>query len=423
MPNLRGFANLTHALANPNYGIYTAGNAVSLIGTWMQRLAVGWLTWKLTESGAWLGAMSFADLAPTVLIGPLAGAAADRLDRLTVTKISQALAMLQSILLFALVAVDAITIEMLLGLTLFLGIVTAFNQPARLALIPSLVRREDLSAAVAINSVVFNSARFIGPAVAGLLIKAGGIPLVFAGNALSFIAFLAALYTVRLAPAAPVASQRRSVWRDIGEGMTYAARHPGIGPLLLMLAVASICVRPFVELLPGFASEVFHRDAGGLAILTSSIGVGAVVGGLWLGQLQDGRSLVTIALGSSLVVTVLMAIFVATDWFWLAIVCMVLAGTGLVASGVATQTLLQLSVDQAMRGRVLSLYGLIFRGGPAIGAVIMGTASESVGLRWPLAAGALIAAGGWWLTWRRRHDIEAALQPPEATPILQPGSA
>ena len=164
----------------------------------MQRIAVGWLTWRLTGSGAWLGAMAFADLFPTVIIGPVAGAAADRWDRLRVTKISQALAMAQSIVLFLLTVSGHITIELLLVLTAALGVITGFNQPARLALIPSLVQREDLAAAVAINSIIFNSARFIGPAVAGLMIVANGISAAFAANAVSFVFFLRGLSHIQL---------------------------------------------------------------------------------------------------------------------------------------------------------------------------------------------------------------------------------
>ena len=182
---LAGFGRIARALRNPHYGRYAAGNSISLVGTWMQRVAVGWLTWQLTESGAWLGAVAFADLFPTVLIAPLAGAAADRWDRLTTLKLGQALLAVQAAVLFGLTASGLITIWSLLGLSLFLGVVAAFNQPARLALVSSLVARQDLPAAVAINAIIFNSARLIGPAVAGLIIVGVGIAAVFAVNAVS----------------------------------------------------------------------------------------------------------------------------------------------------------------------------------------------------------------------------------------------
>jgi predicted MFS family arabinose efflux permease len=407
-----GFGGIARALRNPNYGLYTAGNAASLIGTWMQRIAVGWLTWQLTGSGAWLGAMAFADLFPTVIIGPIAGAAADRWDRLRVTKISQALAMAQSVVLFLLTFSGLITIELLLMLTAALGVISGFNQPARLALIPSLVRREDLAAAVAINSIIFNSARFIGPAVAGLMIVAGGISAAFAANAVSFIFFLAALSRIHLEPKPDVMpAERRSLLGDVADGVRYAAGHPGIAPLLLLLTIVCICVRPVVELLPGFAATVFASGADGLAILTSTIGAGAVLGGLWLARRSsDPAGLTTIALGNTLVLAFSLLAFVASDRWWIALPALAALGACMVITGVGTQTLLQLSVEGAMRGRVLSLYGIIFRGGPAVGALIMGIASEHAGLRLPLAVGSLLAMLAWLWTWSARARITRALE-------------
>lgn len=407
-----GFGGIARALRNPNYGLYTAGNAASLIGTWMQRIAVGWLTWQLTGSGAWLGAMAFADLFPTVIIGPIAGAAADRWDRLRVTKISQALAMAQSIVLFLLTFSGLITIELLLILTAALGVIAGFNQPARLALIPSLVRREDLAAAVAINSIIFNSARFIGPAVAGLMIVAGGISAAFAANAVSFIFFLLALSRIHLEPRPDaVRVERRSLLGDVADGMRYAANHPGIAPLLLLLTIVCICVRPVVELLPGFAATVFASGADGLAILTSTIGAGAVLGGLWLARRSsDPAGLTTIALGNTLVLALSLLAFVASDRWWIALPALAALGACMVITGVGTQTLLQLSVEGAMRGRVLSLYGIIFRGGPAVGALIMGIASEHAGLRLPMAVGSLLAMLAWLWTWCARARITRALE-------------
>jgi predicted MFS family arabinose efflux permease len=381
----------------------------------MQRIAVGWLTWQLTGSGAWLGAMAFADLFPTVIIGPVAGAAADRWDRLSVTKISQALAMAQSIVLFLLTVSGYITIELLLVLTAALGVIAGFNQPARLALIPSLVRREDLAAAVAINSIIFNSARFIGPEVAGLMIVSGGISAAFAANAVSFVFFLVALSRIHLETRpdnSPVA--RGSLLGDVAAGIRYAAHHPGIAPLLLLLTIVCICVRPVVELLPGFAAAVFASGADGLAVLTSTVGAGAVLGGLWLARRSsDPAGLTTIALGNTLVLALALLAFVASDRWWIALPALAVLGACMVITGVGTQTLLQLSVAGSMRGRVLSLYGIIFRGGPAVGALIMGVASERAGLRLPLAIGAVLAIFAWLWTWSARGRITGALEATE----------
>ncbi|MGF1610464.1 MAG: MFS transporter [Kiloniellales bacterium] len=423
MIGVSGFPRILRALSNPNYGIYTAGSSVSLIGSWMQRVAVGWLTWQLTESGFWLGVMAFADLFPTVVVGPLAGALADRWDRLRVIKIGQALAMVQSLLLFGFTVNGLMTVELLLVLTLALGIIAAVNQPARLALIPELVPAQDLPAAIAINSIIFNSARFVGPLVAGLMIVGFGVEGAFAANALTFVLFQIALARVRLTrPAAAVAAPQGGLMGggllgEVGAGLGYAARHAGIAPLLLLLVVLCLCTRPFVELLPGFAADVFGAGAGGLALLTATVGIGATAGGLWLAQRDGQGGLTLVALSSTLALGLALLLFVATDSLYVAVPALAVAGFCMVVNGVGTQILLQLAVESAMRGRVMSLYGLIFRGGPAVGALIMGAASEAVGLRWPLAVGVLLAlaATGW--IWTRRRRMTEALEGGKAAPL------
>ena len=417
MTSVAGFGPIVRALKNPDYGRYTAGNAVSLVGTWMQRVAVGWLTWQITESGAWLGAMAFAELFPTVVIAPLAGAAADRWDRLRTFKLCQWLLLAQALALFALTATGAITIRLLLGLTLVLGVVAAFTQPNRLALVPSLVARADLPAALAINSIIFNSARFLGPALAGIVIVGGSIALAFALNAASFVWFLLLLRRIHSkTSAAGPSTMRGGLFAEIGEGLRYVLGHPGIGPLLLLLFAFALGARPFVELLPGFAGAVFGAGAEGLALMTSTVGLGAIVGGLWLAGRGHQRGLALIALSAPAVLALALLLFVASDRLWLAVPALFLAGGAMVTGGVGAQTLLQLAVDGALRGRVMAFYGLIFRGGPALGALAMGTASEAAGLRLPLAAGVLLACLAWIAVWRRRRRGSAALEVPQAGP-------
>lgn len=415
MSTRSGFGAIRQALRNPNYGIYTAGNAASLIGTWMQRVAIGWLTWELTGSGAWLGAMAFADLFPTVIVGPLGGVMADRLDRMRVMRISQFLSLLQALALFALTATGTITVELLFALTLFLGIVSGVNQPVRLALVPALVRREDLAPAVAINSIIFNGARFVGPAAAGALIAAGGVSLAFAANAASYVLFMIALWHIRLpAPPEAPARTRNGVLQDIGDGIRYVGAHPGLGPMMMLLIASCVFVRPVIELLPGFASEVFGAGATGLALLTSTIGAGAIVGGLWLAGRGDWHGLTRLVLGNTALLSLSILLFIATDSLWVAVPALLVGGTCMVVIGVGMQTLIQLSVAGNMRGRVLSLYGLIFRGGPALGALMMGTVSDLVGLRWPLAVGSALALAAWVAAWARRTRMQTALEIPQA---------
>jgi MFS family permease len=403
---------IARALGNPNFRIYTAGHSVSLIGSWMQRIAVGWLAWELTESGAWLGGLAFANLIPSVFIGPIAGAIADRTNRLRIVTVAQSLAMAQAFALFGLTASGLIGIESLLGLVLFQGCVQGFNQPSNKALIASLVPRDDLPNAVAINSIIVNLARFIGPAVAAVLIVASGVAAAFAVNALSFLAFLVALARIRLDPEETFVSRagKGTLTEQIIEGVRYAAGHPGIGPILLLYLAYAACARPLIELLPGFAAEVFDRGAGALAMLTSALGVGAVAAGLVLAQRGDVRGLTRTTLLSVLGLAFAIVAFVASDNFHAAIAAITVVGFCMVSIGVGSQTLVQLSVAPSMRGRVLGLHGILFRGGAGLGALLIGLGSEWVGLRWSFAGAMAVLLMAWLWALRRRAPIAVSLE-------------
>lgn len=402
MKTYAGPSNIIRALRNRNFALYTAGSVFSLIGTWMQRVVTGWLTWELTGSGAWLGLIAFADLFPTVIVGLLAGAYADRWDRLRVTKVSQALAMLQAVALFILTAAGLITIKLLFALTLFLGVVAAFNQPARLALVPALVPRSDLTAAVAVNSVVFNLARFIGPAIAGIIIATAGISTAYAANALTFVGFLIALSFVHLSESEQASGATGRLWTDLVAGLRYTTSHFVIATVLILLIAGNVGARPLIELLPGFAAKVFQGDATVLALFTSSVGGGAIIASLWLGGHPGGGGLVRILMASLMLSALAGALFAMTDSLWFAVPLLIAIGFGMASTGVAAQTLIQLSVDSSMRGRVLGIYGLLFRGGPAVGALLMGWASDYVGLQLPIFIGAALVLAVW--LWARRRQ-------------------
>jgi predicted MFS family arabinose efflux permease len=400
-----GFGNIARAFASRNYRLFAAGNAISLIGTWLQRVAVGWLAWQLTHSGTWLGLVAFADLFPTVVLSPWAGALADQRDRVRIIRVSQIVAMTQATLLALLTGFGIITIWSLFALAVLLGSANAVNQPARLALIPSLVERINLPSAVAINSIIFNGARFIGPALAGIVIAEGSIALAFAINAATYIAFLLAL-----AGLDGVREDRhhadRKFFAAMIEGYVYAARHPGIGAMLLLMAITSLGTRGFIELLPGFADNVFGRGPQALAWMTATVGLGAVLGGLWMGRRPAIAGLTSVVFANTLLMTAALLGFAATAQFWIALPCLAIAGFGLVVSGIGAQTLVQSAVATAVRGRVMALYGMIFRGGPALGALVMGVASEHIGLRAPVAAGAILCAL-YWLWARPQQPLVA----------------
>jgi predicted MFS family arabinose efflux permease len=417
----RGLGNVVLAFAHRNYRIYAGGNAVSLIGIWMQRVAVGWLAWTLTHSGTWLGVMSMAEFFPVVFLSPLAGALADRRDRVGIIRVTQIAGSIEASLLAVLVYTGTITIELLLVLTLLLGVFNAMAQPSRLALIPTLVDRAALPSALAINAIIFNSARFLGPAVAGIVIARVNVGAAFTVNAATYVAFLIAMTNLRGLPALPVGATQ-SVLKASAEAYVYASRHPGIAPMLLLFTVTTVGTRGFVELFPGFTDSVFGRGPEGLSMLTSTVGLGAIFGALWMLLRPAIAGLTRLVLAHTLVISLAILAFTATDRFILALPCVFLAGTAMTITGIGAQTLLQAAVDIRMRGRIMALYGMIFRAGPAVGAVLMGSLSERFGLRLPLALGALVSCGFWaWSRLKQRRMAETLEADPSVAAARQPG--
>ncbi|EIM25403.1 MFS transporter [Microvirga lotononidis] len=384
-----GWHGVRAALSEANYLNFTIGNVVSLIGTWVQRVALGWLIWELTGSGAWLGAVAFADLFPMVVVTPLAGALADRSDRLRVTRISQALLMVHAGLLTIFSALGLLSPWLILLLALIAGVVTAFNQPFRMALLPGLVARENLISAVAVNSIVFNIARFIGPAIAGLVIAKGSLTLAFVINFGTFAVFSWTLARIRLVSPDQSPSTSRSLLTSVVEGWRYAVAHTGLGVMLLMLTVVSLCVRPILELLPSYAA-MFGSDATGFALMTSVLGLGSLVGATWLSRQADPRAMATMALSNGVLMGAALLVAALAHHKWLGLLALFILGFGMVVSGIANQTVIQLAVPDHLRGRLLALHSMIFRGGPALGALAIGVLSDLTGPRGPLAVGAAL---------------------------------
>jgi MFS family permease len=407
--------------SNRAFSVFTVGNSVSLVGLWVQRLAVGWLTWELTQSGFWLGAVAFADLFPVIVVGPFAGVFADRLNQQRIIIVCRLLTATQAVALSVLVFFGVATIEMVFALTLFGGTVTGVQQPARLAIVSSLVRPEHLGSAVAINSVVFNLARFVGPAIAGVLITSAGTFAAFALAALGHVFAAATFWRVRLAAQEPL--PRHGMMADLAEGARHAFSHAAIGPMLMLAIIGALLARPVFELLPGFADAVFGRGAGGLAVLTSAVGVGAIIAGLWLAQRAGVTGLTAITLGSFAVTGGLSAIFAVTGWFWLGVALMAAAGAAMVINGAGTQTLIQTAVARHMRGRVLGIWGITFRGGPAIGAFVMGWLAEYWGFGPPVALGGILCVVAAVAMYRRRARLAQVLEGGTAGSGRSPGAA
>jgi MFS family permease len=393
------------------YRDYTIGSTISLVGTWVQRVAQGWLVWQLTESPAWLGAVSFSTLGVLMVMSPITGVIADRIDRVRMSRIAQSMMLMQSLILATLVWTGWATPWLVLALAIYLGIGHAFHTSARLSLVPNLVPAELMAPAIAINSVIYQLATFIGPALAGLIIVRFGIAFAFTVNVLTFTIFLVMLTRVKLARREPPAP-RTGFRAAIAEGFRYAAAHPGIRPLLIALLVSTFTVRAVADLLPAFSAQVFERGADGLAWLTSMFGLGAMLGGLWMAQRGRVAGLTRVVIGQMGAVAASLLLFVLTDWFPFALVALAAAGCATLVNSTGTQTLIQSAVAGHMRGRVMSVFNLILQGSPALGALAIGAISEWLGLRWPIAAGAVLCFVAWLWVFPQRRAIAKAMEQP-----------
>ncbi|MFW5678805.1 MAG: MFS transporter [Pseudomonadota bacterium] len=410
----RGIANLAQAFENPDFARFTYGNAVSLVGMWGLRIAVGWLAWELTEQAFWVGLVAFADLFPTLVITPLAGAIADRRSRLAIVRVCQLVSMAIVTALTVLVWQDRLTVELLALLVLANGMVMGFKQPSRMALTRILVRPKDLPTAIAVNAIVFNLARFVGPSLAGALIVTVGVEAVLVFDVLSSAFFLAVIRAIHLDSPPARKGAPKGLGSDVIEGVRYASGHPGIGPIMLLMLVLGINMRAYIELLPAYSALILERGADGLAVLSAGIGVGAMLAGLWMMQRTGLEGLTrVVVLNHTISAASLLAVAYAPS-LPLATAAVVVNGFSLAMAGIGSQTLTQRVVDETMLGRVMSLYGVIFRAGPAAGALAMGALADLSGLRTPFVAGAIISLVACVVVGRRLLGVTATLEEPAA---------
>ncbi|MEE2956396.1 MAG: MFS transporter [Pseudomonadota bacterium] len=426
MKLLSRFNPMTHALGDRNYLIYTVGNICSHFGMWAYRIALQWLTWKLTGSTFWLGAIALADLFPTVVLAPLAGAITERVNRLGMMRFAMAFTTLQATILAFFCLDEFVSIEKVFSLTLVLGLVLAINHPVRLVIVPNMVNRQRLASAVAINSLVFNVARVGGPAIAGGIIALSGeeawvvgVGIVFAFNAVASAIFAVALIIIRLgAHALPRSlAPLKEIPNEIKAGFKYTFSHPGIGVLMFVLFIVGVFGRTYIDLFSGFVDSVFGLGPDALGILVSSVGLGAVMGGFWLAQRGQIKGLTSIVISNILILAVVLIIFASTTKFYIAVGSVFVAGFSMTVAGTGEQTLIQAAVDDYIRGRVISLYGAVSRGCPSLGSLLMGWAGDYVGLRWPVIFGAVICICLWFWTFKRRDDLKEALENPPVSGV------
>lgn len=409
------FDNVSKLCRQPNFAWYLSGETVALVGIWAQKIAIGWLTWELTKSNFWLGAIAFADLFPTVVITPVAGVIADRVNRLNMARLCQALSGLHAFLMAALLYFDLIDIWSLLALTLILGVILAFATAARLAMVPNLIEVQDVPTAIGLNSSIYNMARVIGPMVAAAIISLFGIGATFLVTGFCYVVFVYCMFRIHLLRTES-SSRRGKLFAETADGMRYAARHPAIGPALILLIAAAFGIKPFLELLPGLADGVFGAGVEGFATFAAVAGAGAIISGVWMALRGSSRGTTRIAFGSMLLGVVGMVIVCATQIVWVGLLGTFLVGIAVTLAGTATQIMMQLSVEGDVRGRVMSLYGMVHRGVPALGALVIGVAAEQIGLQAAMFGGAAVTGIVFVLMLRRYASMVAVLEPQDSPP-------
>lgn len=403
-------AAIRSLLAERNYAIFMSCNAFSLIGTWVHRIAIAWLAWELTKSPFWIGVIAAAGFVPIFIVGPIGGVMADRFNQKRQIIASQFLAFLLMLALFVVYELGALNLWLLILFRILLTTLVSIAQPARLVLVPKLVSPQNLTAAVSFGALVFNLARLIGPGVAGILLVGGDFGLAFLLNGFSYLALCAGLFAIKVDTSAPPSRKRkRSVFADIGESFSYIRRHEGIAAMFLLYAVCVIAGRPVSEMIPAFVDGVFDAGLGGVAFVTSAMALGSILGGLWsVRGNADGLTMITVA--ASAAYGLCIAIFAWMPHFYIAVAVLTIASAFSVIHGVSAQTLVQTAVEEGMRGRVLSLWFVLSRGGPALGAFAIGALSEVAGIVALFTLGGALCVLAAGRAWAARTTLLSALE-------------
>ena len=399
------------ALRHRNFQLFFSGQLISLIGTWMQTVAQSWLVYKMTGSGLLLGSVGFASQIPVFLFAPLGGITADRSNRQKVVIATQTASMILALVLAFLTLTHRVTVRDIFVLAALLGVVNAFDIPGRQAFLVDMVGREDLMNAIALNSSMFNGARTVGPAVAGILVARFGEGYCFLANGLSYVAVIIGLLMMRVH--APARASHASPLEHIVEGFQFVSRTAPIRALLLLLGLVSVTGMPYVVLMPIFADRILHRggqelalligshDLGAvrLGILSGAAGVGALLGALTLAVRTGLKGLGTWVSVCCAGFGISLILFAFSTSFWLSVALLLPVGYFIMLQMASSNTLIQAMVPDALRGRAMAVYSMMFMGMAPIGSLLSGALSDRLGAPWTVAIGGLVSVfGAWWFS-------------------------
>ncbi|MFZ1130145.1 MAG: MFS transporter [Terriglobales bacterium] len=380
------WATTLRALRHRNFQLFFSGQLISLIGTWMQTVAQAWLVYRMTKSALLLGSVGFASQIPVFLIAPFGGITADRTNRQRLVITTQICAMILAGILALLCLSGRVQVWHIFGLAALLGVVNAFDIPGRQAFLVDMVGKEDLMNAIALNSSMFNGARVIGPAIAGILVAKIGEGWCFAANSLSYIAVIVGLLLMRV-HSAPRSSQHSPI-EDIIEGFRWVNQTRIIRALLLLIGLVSLVAMPYTVLMPVFADKVLHGGARGLGILMGATGVGALFGALTLAAKTGGvKGLGRWVAISCASLGISLFCFSFSHTFWLSVLFLLPAGYSMMLQMACSNTLIQTMVPDQLRGRVMSVYSMMFMGMAPFGAFFGGALAHRIGAPITVAIG------------------------------------
>jgi MFS family permease len=399
------------ALRHPNFRLFFCGQSISLVGTWITRLATAWLVYRLTGSSLLLGVISFAGQIPTFLVAPLAGVWVDHWDRRRVLLVTQILAALQSLLLAGLTLSGSITIWEIVWLSVFQGLINAFDMPARQSFLVQMVNgRADLSNAIALNSTMVNGARLLGPALAGITIAAVGEGYCFLIDGLSYFAVIASLLAMKIESGA-VPKSAAGMLARLKEGWTYVSTFAPIRSVMVLFAVVSFMGVPYTVLMPVFATKVLHGGPHTLGFLMGAAGVGSIISALTLAARKSVRGLYRVIPAMAALFGGGLIAFSFSRNYWLSLALMSVTGFGMMQQFAASSTVIQTIVDEDKRGRVMSFWTMAYMGASPFGGLLAGSLAPVIGAPGTvLLCGAGCVAGAVWF-W---------FQPPKLRPVIRP---
>lgn len=399
------------AFKYPNYRLFFGGQIVSLTGTWITTTATSWLVYRLTGSATLLGVVGFASQFPAFLLTPIAGIFVDRWSRHRLLVATQALSMLQSFVLAALVLSGTITIPWLIAVSVFQGLVNAFDMPGRQAFVITLIEdKRDLGNAIALNSSMFNAARLIGPTIAGAIIAVSSEGWCFLIDGVSYLAVLTSLLMMRVPRSASLAGTAASPWRQLQEGWAYTYSHPAIRSIITLIAFVCLVGVPYTVLVPIFAGAVLHGDSHTLGFLMAASGGGALLGALYLAGRRSIDGLSHLIPRAAALFGAGLVAFSASRRLWLSLALMVVTSFGFMVQVASSNTLLQTIVEDSKRGRVMGFFLMAYFGTTPFGSLLAGTLSDRIGAPATLACGgaACVAGAIWFSTRDLDREIAAA---------------